>query len=181
MTTTGVCLQWAKKQVSFSQPVTMGMSLICTTGLPGISVPTEAWASHPSVSLCAAQHACSGQYVCRQKDVLAYEERHYFTRVALRASSWAQYQVKLGALGWTRGGACVDLTACTADDDCAAGETCQNRRCLEPPPECLFDLDCADGFVCEFGSCVIFSRNARSTQTAALKKFVLKADAQVVF
>ena len=114
----------------------------------------RAWASHPSVFLCAAQHAIR-QYVCRQKDVLAYEERHYIAgwrcgvELVLIPLSWERSV-------WTRGGACVDLAACTADDDCAAGETCQNRRCLEPPPECLFELDCADGFVCEFGSCVEF-------------------------
>lgn len=49
------------------------------------------------------------------------------------------------------------MDECTADDECDAGQTCQNstqgRKCLTAPDPCD-DVTCDDGQVCEEGACV---------------------------
>jgi hypothetical protein len=67
-----------------------------------------------------------------------------------------------GGLGWeraiwTRGGQsnCVPPQACEGNVDCEdETHTCQEGRCLPPPPECLVVRDCEDGFSCQLGRCV---------------------------
>jgi len=54
-------------------------------------------------------------------------------------------------------GECVTAspTGCTSDSDCPAGQVCQNGECVAAPsPECTWNSDCPAGQICQNGECV---------------------------
>lgn len=43
---------------------------------------------------------------------------------------------------------------CSSNEECAEGEVCISRQCVQPEPECRVDAGCEAGEICEGGQCI---------------------------
>lgn len=75
------------------------------------------------------------------------------------SGKWSVFLLILAVLLLSGCSLTLELSECSADDDCGAGSVCtEDSLCLEetiPEPECENTADCADGEICdEEGRCV---------------------------